>query len=78
MLVSEELAEVKWEYWRRSRDDNSHFKVDGIKLFPFHVATGERRAEATLLLFSGASARVKSAGIELLSQAGFTVAMNMC
>lgn len=47
--VSEELAEVKWENWRLSRDDNFHFKVDGIKLFPFHVATGERRGEVTLL-----------------------------
>lgn len=41
-LVREVLGEVKWEYWRVSRDDNFHFKVDGIKLFPFHVATGER------------------------------------
>lgn len=49
LSVSEELAEVKWEYWRLSRDDNFHFKVDGIKLYPFHVATGERRGEVTLL-----------------------------
>ena len=47
--VSEELAEVKWERWRLSGDDNFHFKVDGIKLFPFHVATGERWGEVTLL-----------------------------
>lgn len=54
-LVREKLAEVKWEYWRLSRDDNFHFKVDGIKLFPFHVATGERWGEVTLLFLSAFS-----------------------
>lgn len=51
--VSKPLAKVKLEHWRRSGDDNFHFKVDGIKLFPFHVATGERWGEANLLFIRG-------------------------
>lgn len=35
LSVRRKLAEVKWEWWRLSGDDNSHFKVDGMKLFPF-------------------------------------------
>lgn len=29
------------EGWGLRRDDNFHFKVNGLKLFPFHVSSGE-------------------------------------
>lgn len=48
--VRGEPAEVKRVYWRLSGDDNSHFKVDGIKFFPFHVATGEHQPWAPVIL----------------------------
>lgn len=79
--VRGEPAEVKRVYWRLSGDDNSHFKVDGIKFFPFHVATGEHQPGVILLFFfflrSFSERGVKSEGIEPLSWAEFPISINI-